>query len=328
MTANTSAQDSSTFNAASTTDEVLSGIDLHGKRVLITGGSSGLGLESARALASAGAELILTARDERKYQAASEHIRSQLPQAKLHFCALQLEDLDSCRAAAKALRSHFDSLDFILANAGVMACEQRRTTQGYDWQFGVNHLGHFVFVNHLLPLLKSEDCRVAILSSAGHRAANIRFDDPNFQCGDYDKWVSYGQAKTANALYAVELNRRMPCGTAYAVHPGAIATGLSRHLTRDDMLALGTEMRGVELQLKSIEAGAATQVWALTAATLAGQGGLYLEDCQIAVSSPEGNSGYRPYALDADAAQRLWQLSEQLVGEQFTFVCSNSFLPV
>lgn len=307
----------SEFNINSTTSDVLANKDLSGQRILITGGTAGLGWESARALCDAGAEVIITARDQQKFDAAKEKILSLNADAHLEFCELQLDDLESCRAAAGNIRDRFDSLDHIIANAGVMACEERKTQQGFEWQFGVNHLGHFVFVNHLLPLLQSDHCRVAVLSSGGHRYADVDLQDPNFEQQPYDKWVAYGRAKTANALFAVELDRRMPHGHANAVHPGAIHTSLSRHMQAEDMATMGASMQESGIVMKPVECGAATQVWAITGDALAGRGGLYLEDCQVGVESAASSSGYAAYALDQANARQLWELSEQLVGETF-----------
>ncbi len=307
------------FGEQSTVQEVLEGIDLSGKRVLITGGTSGLGLESAAAVAKAGAEIIITARDRDKFQLAVKHINERQQGAKVHFCHLELDDVESCRGAAKGVCEQFDNLDFIIANAGVMACDKQQTKQGFEWQFGVNHLGHFVFVNHLIPLLKDDHCRITVVSSNGHIYSNVDFDDPNFETTEYDKWVSYGRAKTANVLYAVELNRRMPKGNANAVHPGAIITNLSRHMKSEDQIKMGSVMKDSGIVFKTVEAGAATQVWAISSAELEGLGGLYLEDCHIAEEAGEFSGGYCPYVLDAEAAKRLWLLSEDLVGEAFTF---------
>lgn len=307
------------FNRDSTTEEVLSGIDLSGKRILITGGTAGLGWETARSMSAAGAEIIITARDHAKYQTAASQILEQQPNAQLHFVELSLDDLDSCRAAAKDINSRFDQLDYIIANAGVMACEEQQTVQGFEWQFGVNHLGHFVFVNHLVPLLKAEHCRVAVLSSGGHRMSDVNLDDPDFKKQTYDKWQAYGRAKTANALYAVGLNKRLPFGHANAVHPGAIATSLSRHMQTEDLVQLGSSMEESGIVMKSVPAGAATQVWAITSPELEGKGGLYLENCGIGEISDEPVGGYAAYATDPESAEKLWQLSEQLVGETFRF---------
>ena len=307
------------FNASTTTAEVLSGISLTGRTVLITGASTGLGLASAIALAKAGASLILTARSESKFLAAKDAVLASNSDAVVDFCELHLNDIDSCKQAAEDLKYRFNHIDHIIANAGVMACAEQRTKQNFEWQFGVNHLGHFVFINNIIELLTADDCRVAILSSGGHRYGDIDLADPNFESQPYNKWLSYGRAKTANALYALELNKRMPFGHANAVHPGAIMTELSRHLQPDDFAEMGSSMKDSGIVMKSLESGAATQVWAITAPELEGRGGLYLEDCQIGVESPGPTTGYASYLKNHDNAQSLWHLSEQLVGQSFSF---------
>ena len=271
------------FNASTTTAEVLSGISLTGRTVLITGASTGLGLASAIALAKAGASLILTARSESKFLAAKEAVLASNSDAVVDFCELHLNDIVSCKQAADDLMCRFKHIDHIIANAGVMACAEQRTEQNFEWQFGVNHLGHFVFINNIIELLTADDCRVAILSSGGHRYGDIDLADPNFESQPYNKWLSYGRAKTANALYALELNKRMPFGHANAVHPGAIMTELSRHLQPDDFAEMGSSMKDSGIVMKSLESGAATQVWAITAPELEGRGGLYREDCQMGI---------------------------------------------
>ena len=307
------------FNASTTTAEVLSGISLTGRTVLITGASTGLGLASAIALAKAGASLILTARSESKFLAAKEAVLASNSDAVVDFCELHLHDIVSCKQAADDLMCRFKHIDHIIANAGVMACAEQRTEQNFEWQFGVNHLGHFVFINNIIELLTADDCRVAILSSGGHRYGDIDLADPNFESQPYNKWLSYGRAKTANALYALELNKRMPFGHANAVHPGAIMTELSRHLQPDDFAEMGSSMKDSGIVMKSLESGAATQVWAITAPELEGRGGLYLEDCQIGIESPGPTTGYASYLKNHVNAQSLWNLSEQLVGQSFSF---------
>lgn len=307
------------FNAQSTTNEVLDDVNLSSKRYLITGATTGLGLESARAMALAGAELILTGRDEEKFKIAAAHIKKSAPEAQLHYVELKLEDLEQCRLAAADVTDRIISLDGIIANAGVMACGFQTTKQGFEWQLGVNHLGHFVFVNHIISLLTGDDARVAILSSGGHRFANVDLADPNFEHAAYDKWQSYGRAKTANALFAVALNRRLANGSVFAVHPGAIGTELSRHMSEDDLIKMGGSMQQSGVVMKSIGAGAATQVWSVTAPELKGKGGLYLENCSIGEESDSGDHGYAAYALDKNLAEQLWQSSEHWAEEVFTF---------
>lgn len=308
-----------------TADQVLDGLDLRGRTALVTGASGGLGLETARALAAHGAEVVLAARPGEKLERASAGLRAQLPGAAVHALALDLSDLDAVRAAAAEALARFPRLQLLVDNAGIMACPLQRTAQGFESQFGVNHLGHFLFTCLLAPaLLAAAPARVVVLSSGGHKYAAVDFDDPNFERRPYDKWLAYGQSKTANALFAVGLERRLGGRGvhAFAVHPGAIATDLGRHLTRADIAQMSQGAAGGRLAFKSIPAGAATAVWAATSPSLEGRGGLYLEDCGIArPAAGEGDAGgYLPYALDAEAAERLWALSERAVGQQFRFL--------
>ncbi len=307
----------SRFDATSTTDDVISGISLAGKLAVVTGASSGLGVETARALSAAGAEVLLIARDEAKLQAVVQELLQQQPGAQLHTQCMDLADLDSVRAAvAQILRSH-PRIHLLINNAGVMACPLMRTAQGFEMQFGTNHMGHFLFTCLLAPaLLAAAPARVINLSSAGHKFANFNFDDPAYFDRDYDKWQAYGESKTANILFTVALDRRLrERGVrVFAVHPGVIMTRLSRHMQQEDFESLSTKTpSGEELVFKSLEQGAATTVWAATAAELEGKGGIYLENCQIARPAVHGsNSGVESYALDAAAAERLWSLSEEL----------------
>jgi NAD(P)-dependent dehydrogenase (short-subunit alcohol dehydrogenase family) len=307
----------SRFNATSTTDDVISGISLAGKVAVVTGASSGLGVETARVLAAAGAAVLLTARDQEKLQAVAQDLRKQLPEAVLHTQCMDLADLDSVRAAAGEILQRHPHIHLLINNAGVMACPLTRTAQGFEMQFGTNHMGHFLFTCLLAPaLLAAAPGRVINLSSGGHRFANFNFDDPAYYDRDYDKWQAYGESKTANILFTVALDRRLrERGVrAFAVHPGVIMTNLSRHMQQADYESLMARTPpGEELVFKSLEQGAATTVWAATAPELDGKGGIYLEDCQIARPAvPGSNSGVESYALDAAAAERLWSLSEEL----------------
>ncbi len=309
-----------TSGAKRTTDEVLAGVDLTGRCAVVTGGSGGLGLETARALAAAGAEVVLAARDPRKTERALETIRAAVPGAQVSGAVLDLCSLVNTRAAAAGLESSYDHIDLLINNAGVMATPYGHTDDGFELQLGTNHLGHFLFTCLLAPaLLAAPGARIINLSSGGHMISDVRWDDPNFERHPYDKWVAYGQSKTANVLFTVELERRLGGKGvhAYAVHPGMIVTDLGRHLTADDMAALQTMAKdapggGGLPPFKSVPEGAATTVWAATAAELASRGGTYLADCQVSTE-------YAPWAVDPDAARRLWSLSEDLVGERFPF---------
>ena len=322
-----------TSGATTTTEDVLAGIDLTGKRALVTGASGGLGLETARALASRGAEVIVAARDAAKTDAALRTIREQVPGAKVSGADLDLASLASIRACAARLLKQIDRLDLLINNAGVMACPLARTADGFELQFGTNHLGHFLFTGLLVPLLVAgAPSRIVNLSSDGHMLSDVHWDDPNFERHDYEKWASYGQSKTANVLFSVELERRLGAKGvhAWAVHPGMIMTDLGRHLTKEDVAMLqsmskpradkaekkdaptGGESRGAMPGFKTIPQGAATSVWAATAPQLEGRGGGYLADITEATKP-------KAWALDPAAAQRLWAMSEKMVGETFAF---------
>ncbi len=308
----------SRFDATSTTDDVTRGISLAGKFAVITGASSGLGVETARALCAAGAEVLLVARDQIKLQAVAEDLRQQQSGAQLHTQCMDLADLDSVRAAAGEILQRHPRIHLLINNAGVMACPLARTAQGFEMQFGTNHMGHFLFTCLLAPaLLAAAPGRVINLSSAGHKFANFDFDDPAYYDRDYDKWQAYGESKTANILFTVALDKRLRDRgvRALAVHPGVIMTRLSRHMQPADFESLSMKTpSGEELVFKSLEQGAATTVWAATTAELEGKGGIYLENCQIAQPAvPGSNSGVESYALNAAAAERLWSLSEELV---------------
>lgn len=311
------------FNHETTTDQVIAGFDLSGKTAVVTGASAGLGIETARTLAGAGARVVMVARDMEKLARAVEGIREQVPGAQLETLQMDLAELASVRSAAAELLQRCEAIHLLINNAGIMACPLARTADGFEMQFGTNHLGHYLFTCLLAPaLLAAAPARVINLSSAGHRFGGVDFEDPNYQQREYEKWSAYGQSKTANALFSVGLNARLAESgvTSFAVHPGMIVTELGRHLVQADIEAL-TERASDSNQstgFKSIPAGAATSVWAATSAELEGQGGLYLEDCSIGEPATEDSpGGYSPWALDADAAEQLWQLSEQLVGQHF-----------
>jgi NAD(P)-dependent dehydrogenase (short-subunit alcohol dehydrogenase family) len=315
------------FGADTTTDEVIQGIDLTGKQALVTGASTGLGKETARALASKGAKVTLAVRDLAKGETAAAEIRAATGNPNIDVAQVELSVPDSVRAFAKTWLAGHGPLHLLINNAGVMACPLMRTAEGWEMQFATNHLGHFLLTNLLAPALKAgAPGRIVNLSSAGHRFSDVNFEDPHFNNRDYEKWVSYGQSKTANVLFSVELTRRLaPYGiTANAVHPGGIQTELGRHLTEADREALMARVRaagssGGGFKFKTIPAGAATSVWAATSPELEGRGGLYLEDCHVGElkTDPAASSGYFGYATDPASAARLWALSEQTLGEKF-----------
>lgn len=312
----------SIFNAESTASDVIEGISLVGKVAVVTGASSGLGVESVRVLANAGAAVVMLARDKDKLEGVAAGLREGNPNANIDTEIVDLADLESVRRAASAIVAKNPVIDLLINNAGVMACPLSRTAQGFEMQFGTNHLGHFLLSCKLASAL-NDGARVVSLSSAGHRFGNVNFDDPNYLQRDYEKWRAYGESKTANALFAVGLDDRLKAGgvRAFAVHPGVIMTELSRHMGKEDYEMLAARQpEGREMKLKSVEQGAATSVWAASAPELADLGGIYLEDCHIAeAATPGGEGGVESYALDHAAADRLWALSEELVGQVFSF---------
>jgi len=309
-----------------TTTDLLDGRSISGRRMLVTGGSSGLGLETARALAAHGAEVVITVRDAARGERAAATVRATAaPGASVDVRQLDLESLASVRACADGLLAEGRPIDVLFANAGVMACPQGRTRDGFETQIGTNHIGHFVFANRLVPLVaKSGAARVVVTSSAGHRLADVSLDDPNFERSAYDPWQAYGRAKTANVLYAVELDRRVRSRgvRACAVHPGAIHTELGRHLTSESIAAMQRiiDAAGPDgLQFKSIPQGAATQVWAGVIADPETIGGRYCEDCGVAArdDGPNTVGGVRSYAVDPARARALWSRTEEWAKERF-----------
>ena len=314
------------YEWTTTTDELLEGRDLSGQRMLVTGGSAGLGLETARALAAHGAHVIITARDAAKGQRALATVGETAAKgASVEVRELDLESLASVRACADRLLAEGRPLDVVFGNAGVMACPEARTPDGFELQLGTNHLGHFVLANRLAPLVVQSSGRIVITSSSAHRLADVDLDDPNFERTTYDPWQAYGRSKTANALHALELDRRLEASgvRACSLHPGAINTELARHLTPEamkQMQAIIEAAGGYEaVKFKSIPQGAATQVWAGVIADADTIGGCYCEDCGIAERNdgPNPIGGVRSYALDPERARALWARTEQWVGERF-----------
>ena len=310
------------FDGASTTDQVIEGISLKGKLAVVTGASSGLGQETSRVLAAAGATVLMVARNEDALEGVAQEIRQQHPEAQLLTQIMDLADLNSVRSAAMAILQRTDEIQLLINNAGVMACPLMRTAQGFEMQFGTNHLGHFLLTELLSPaLINGSPSRVINLSSAGHKLGPFNFDDPDYHQREYDKWQAYGESKTANILFSVGLDLRMRDRgvRAFAVHPGMIMTNLARHLKPADITALTDRSTSSEpLAFKTVEQGAATSVWAATAAELALEGGIYLEDCQIAkAAAGDGVRGIESYAIDSAAAEQLWSLSEDLVEQSF-----------
>jgi len=308
-----------TFGAESTTDEVLAGVDLSGKRALVTGVSAGLGVETSRVLAAHGAQVVGTARDLAKARAATGDVGGDFS-----IVELDLASLASIRACADGLLAEGRAFDLVIANAGVMACPFQRTADGFESQFGVNHLGHFVLVNRIAPLMRP-GARLVVLSSLCHQFSDVDLDDPNFERHPYDPIRAYGAAKTANVLFAVEFDRRHKARgvRATAVHPGAIMTELARHTTPETLQKMGGMSRPEtadgfgEMPVKTVPQGAATTVWAGVVAPAELVGGRYCEDCHVAEVSERQGIGVRGYAVDPERARALWAMSEQLVGERF-----------
>ncbi len=312
------------FGKESTTDEVLAGKDLSGKTVFITGGNSGLGQETGRAMAAKGAHVVLAGRDQSKLDEAVSAIKAEQADANVETIVGDLGSLDSVRGCAAEANERFDKIDLLINNAGVMACPQEQTSDGFERQFGTNHLGHFVLTKGLMPLVeKGADKRIVNLSSRGHHIAPVDIDDPNFENTDYVPFLSYGRSKTANVLFSVGLEKRFADKGihAYAVHPGGIQTNLGRYMSEEESAALVERVTASDPDFawKTIPQGAATSCWAATADELEGQGGVYCEDCHVAEIDDESTTGgVRSYALDPAQADALWEMSERMTGEQFS----------
>jgi NAD(P)-dependent dehydrogenase (short-subunit alcohol dehydrogenase family) len=325
--------EATSFGATSTTDDVLFGVNLKGKRILVTGVSAGIGVETARSLAAHGADVVGAARDLNKANAATEQVRKDAAAngGTFELVELDLANLKSVRACADGLLAKGEPFDVVIANAGVMAIPFGHTADGFETQFGTNHLGHFVLVNRIAALIR-DGGRLINLSSAGHRYSNIDLEDPNFEHTPYDPFIAYGRSKTANILFAVEFDKRhRDRGVrAAAVHPGGIQTELGRYQDPgriEKMIDQINQQRAAQgrdpFQWKTIPQGGATSVWAAVVASADEIGGQYCEDCHVGVIVSDDdvpvsiNEGVRGYAIDAKAAEALWNKSEELVGESF-----------
>ncbi|WP_439378004.1 SDR family NAD(P)-dependent oxidoreductase [Amycolatopsis lexingtonensis] len=297
------------FGAETTAAEVVAGVDLTGKLAIVTGGYSGIGLETTRALTAAGAHVVVPARRRATAEEALQGL------GNVEVDELDLADLESVRAFAERFLASGRGIDVFIGSAGIMALPETRVGPGWEAQFATNHLGHFALVNRLWPAFR-DGGRVVSVSSRGHHYGPVRFDDLNFETG-YDKWLAYGQAKTANVLFAVQLDRLARDRVrAFALHPGRILTELVRHLDRQELIDAGmVDAEGrVTGGAKTPEQGAATQVWAATSPQLDGLGGLYLEDCDVAEPAADERSGVKDYATDPALAERLWTVSAELTG--------------
>jgi NAD(P)-dependent dehydrogenase (short-subunit alcohol dehydrogenase family) len=310
------------FGFSSTASEVLGGRSLAGTNAVVTGGYAGIGLETTRVLAEAGATVIVPVRSPDKARAALAGL------ARVELLPMDLADPASIDAFAAKVRERGRPIHVLVHDAGIMAAPLARDSRGFESQFATNHLGHFQLTARLWPSL-AEGARVISVSSRGHQRSAVDFDDPMFERRPYDKWSAYGQAKTANVLFAVGLDARGAARgiRAFAVHPGGIVTDLMRHLSEEERRAFGVVdgkatvaeapsiSSGLTMRFKTVEQGAATQVWAATSPQLEGKGGVYCEDCDVAVIVQEtSNHGVRGYAVDPALAERLWALSEAWTG--------------
>ena len=311
------------FGAATTAAEIIRGIDLSGKTAIVTGGYSGIGLETTRTLVSAGAKVVVPARDLSKAKTALATMSGVIAER------LDLMDPVSIDAFAEQFVASGQALHILVNNAGIMANPLTRDARGYESQFSTNHLGHFQLTAMLWPALRrARGARVVSLSSVGHRRAPVDFEDSNFEHRDYDRWVAYGQSKSANALFAVSLDMvGEPHGVrAFSVHPGGVITDLVRYMSADELRAYEVlDERGQPIidpahNKKTAEQGAATSVWCATSRQLDGLGGVYCEDCDIAIPVPGDSKelhGVRPWAIDREFARKLWALSRNLIGMSF-----------
>ena len=322
-----------TFGATSTTDDVLSGVNLKGKRILVTGVSAGIGVETARSLVAHAAEVVGAARDLNKAKAATEQVSKAAAANGGSFSLIELDlaNLKSVRGCADQLLANGEAFDVVIANAGVMATPLGHTADGFETQFGTNHLGHFVLVNRIASLIR-DGGRLINLSSAGHRYSNVDLEDPNFERTTYEPFVAYGRSKTANILFAVAFDKRhRDRGVrAAAVHPGGIKTELGRYVEPGRLekvigeinQQLAAQGKG-PFQWKSIPQGAATSVWAAVVAPADEIGGRYCENCHVGNVVPDDatitavSEGVRGYAVDVKTAEALWKKSEEMVGESF-----------
>jgi NAD(P)-dependent dehydrogenase (short-subunit alcohol dehydrogenase family) len=325
--------EATSYGATSTTDDVLSGLNLKGKRILVTGVSAGLGVETARSLAGHSAQVVGAARDLTKAKAATEQVRKDASAngGSFELIELDLANLKSVRACADRLLAKGEAFDVVIANAGVMATPFGHTADGFETQFGTNHLGHFVLVNRIASLIR-DGGRLINLSSSGHRYSNVDLVDPNFEHTPYEPFVAYGRSKTANILFAVAFDQRHRSRgiRAAAVHPGGIHTELSRYVEPgrlEKMIEQINQQLAAEgkapFQLKTIPQGAATSVWAGVVASADEIGGRYCENCHVGKTVPDDatitavSEGVRAYALDPKTAEALWKKSEEMVGESF-----------
>ncbi len=305
------------FGARTEASDALGGARLDGKLAIVTGGASGIGLETTKALAGAGARVIVAVRDIERARAALAGV------ANIELAALDLMDPASIAGFAQSFIASGRKLDILINNAGIMAAPLTRDARGYEAQFATNHLGHFHLTALLWPALTG-GARVVTVSSLAHRVCGVDLDDPSFERGAYDRWQAYGRAKSANALFAVALDRRGQAHgvRAFSVHPGGIATALQRYMPDEEKRAMGfMDAEGrISDRFKTPSQGASTSVWCAGNAQLAGMGGVYCEDCDIAAPTSSGakpGPGVRAWAIDPEIAEQLWSLSERMTGVRF-----------
>lgn len=315
-------QVNSNFNRTSTGEEVIANKELDGKVAVVTGGYSGIGLETTKALAAKGVKVVVPVRSIEKAKESLEEVEGDVQSV-----VMDLSDLKSVQGFAKGILDEFDRLDLLINNAGIMACPETRVGPGWEAQFGVNHMGHFVLTQTLMPLLtKKTGARVVSLTSTAHKMSDILWDDIQFESGEYDKWQAYGQSKTANALFANALSRRLKetGGLAFSVHPGGIFTPLQRHLPKEEMVMLGwinedgSPSELAKQGFKTPEQGCSTTLWAATSELLECVPGVYCEDCNIGTPTDNSNPmgryfGVDAHACDDESAERLWEISEGLL---------------
>lgn len=313
------------FHAKSSALEVVKGLNanLEGKVVLLTGGTSGIGIETARALATANAHVIITARDMARGAEVVEDLKKTSGNDNIDVMELDLNSLQSVRDFVDNFRARNLPINILICNAGIMACPQSKTVDGFETQFGVNHLAHFLLTTSLIPQLKAgKPARVVVVSSIANRRGGINWDDINWE-QKYDKWLAYAQSKTANILFARQLNKLYESEgiQAYSLHPGGIMTNLTKFVPLEEQQAMGWYKEDGTLQdrFKNVEQGASTSVYAALAPELEGKGGEYLENCAISQGVNTDSTqfwGMGPHSTDMQAAERLWTLSEQLVASK------------
>lgn len=314
----------SPFDALSQASDVVKGIDLKGKTAIVTGASSGLGIETARALAKAGAALVLPVRSRAKAEKVAAELRAETGNQAIELADMDLSDFASVRAFAKSFLASGRPLHLLINNAGLMMSTRQTIPGNIEMQFGANHLGHMLLTCLLTPALKkAAPSRVVVLSSGGHRFSPVMFDDIHYENRPYDMYSGYGQSKTANALFAIEYNRRHEADgiTAFAAHPGMIATDLGRDVPKEITEAAGAQIAMTAVPFKTADGGASTAVWCATSPLLTA-GGVYCENCNVAeiIDGPfsEVRVGVNPWAIDSAVAQKLWAVSEELLGESFS----------